>query len=163
LAASTCTLVHISPVGPKQPFGVAPVHDSVAAPVHMPPWHTPPGAQALPHAPQLAGSLLRSVHIEPCGLGHICGLSGEQVMVPPAHMPPWQAAPGAHAMPQPPQFAGSLPRFVQYGVPAPGHAFGCAAGQVIEPPHAPPWQTTPVGQVRPQPPQFAASVLGSAQ
>jgi hypothetical protein len=139
LAASFCTLVQISPPGPKQPFGVAPPHDSEPPPPpHIPPWQITPGGQTRPQLPQLFGSDIVSVHIGPVGPGHILGLSGVQVIPPPLpHIPAWQATPAGQTLPQPPQFEGSLPRLVQYGAPGAPQALGCAGGQVGAPPQVP--------------------------
>jgi hypothetical protein len=164
LAPSFKILVQVSPPGPKQPFGVAPPHDSDAPPPQVPFWQMAPAGQAMPQFPQLPGSRKKSVQIVPVGDGHILGISGGQVVPPPVpHMPAWHAMPGAQAWPQPPQLAGSLLRFVQYCVPADPQALGWAAGHVGAPPQAPCWHATPAGQLRPQPPQFAASVIGFAQ
>jgi hypothetical protein len=64
-----------------------------------------PGAHALPHVPQLAGSSLTVVQIP------------EQFVVPVAHVvahaPAEQTCPDVQALPQAPQLPGSLPRFTQ--------------------------------------------------
>jgi hypothetical protein len=118
----------------------------------------------LPQLPQLFGSAIGSVQIDPVGLAHILGLSGVQVVPPPLpHRPLWQLTPAGQAWPQPPQFCGSLPRFVQYGVAGGPQVLGCEGGQVGPPPQVPFWQAMPAAQVLPQPPQLAASVIGSAQ
>lgn len=111
--------------------------------------HTPleqswPAGQALPHAPQFAGSTFVSTHALP------------HAVVPPEQLPPHTAfehtCPAAHAMPQPPQFAGStlvsthaLPHFT---VPPP---------QTSE--QTPFEQTSPAGHATLQAPQFARSIV----
>jgi hypothetical protein len=164
LAGSLSRFVHISPPGPKQPFGIGPPQVIDVPPPHIPFWHATPDGQTMPQFPQLLGSLIMSVQIGPCGLGHIFGLSGGQVVEPPPHIPFWHATPIGQTTPQPPQFAGSLERFVQYCIPvAFMQPLGAVAGQPGPPPHIPFWQATPDGQVMPQPPQFAASDFGSVQ
>jgi len=165
LAPSFRMLVQISPPGPKQPLGVAPLHDSDVPPPQVPFWQATPDGQARPQFPQLAGSFIMSVQIvDPCGPGHIFGALGGQVVPPPVpHMPPWHATPAAQTWPQRPQFRGSLARLVHNGVPGAPQSLGCVAGQAWPPPQVPFTHATPLAQVRPQPPQFAASLIGSAQ
>jgi hypothetical protein len=66
--------------------------------------------------------------------------------------------PGAHAVPQVPQFFGSrvvfAQRFPQFVVPV---------GQVSVPMHLPPVHLSPGRQAIPQPPQFATSVIVTTQ
>ena len=66
-------------------------------------WHTPasqcwPGAQALPHAPQLFASLRSSVQNAPAPLPHASGVDGAQ-----PHLPSLHCCPGAHAWSHAPQ------------------------------------------------------------
>jgi hypothetical protein len=62
-----------------------------------------PGGQALPHPPQLAGSVAVSVH-----------LSTQRVSPGGHSQSPWvQICPAKHVSPQRLQFAGSVVRFVQ--------------------------------------------------
>ena len=64
-----------------------------------------PAGQALPHAPQCSGSLVRSAHLP-------VPPNVEQFVVPPrhssAHLPRVQSLPSGQALPQPPQCSGSL-------------------------------------------------------
>ena len=71
--------------------------------------HTSYVSQALPHAPQFASSLSRSMQATASGV--------PQFVRPLEHTsviwPFWQTWSGPHALPQPPQFAGSLAISVQ--------------------------------------------------
>jgi hypothetical protein len=66
--------------------------------------HTSPGAQVLPHAPQLVVSVPRFVQYAPASEGHRV-VSGPQSV---EHEPLSQRRPVPHALPQPPQLTGSL-------------------------------------------------------
>jgi len=114
LLASLSRFVQVSPPAAKQPFGVAPLHDTDAPPPQLPFTHAAPDGQTMPQLPQFIGSLIMSVQIGPCGPGQVFGwLGGHIVPPPPPHIPAWQTAPDGHTMPQPPQLVGSLLRFVQ--------------------------------------------------
>jgi len=67
---------------------------------HCPAAHTAPAAQALPHAPQLAGSVRGSTHLSP----HACIPAGH------THAPPLQSFPAEQRLPHDPQFAAELAR-----------------------------------------------------
>jgi hypothetical protein len=70
-----------------------------------PPRQAWPAGQALPHAPQFAGSLFTFVHT----LLHLICMPGQPGAM---QLPPWQTCPAAQALPQAPQFAGLLFTFV---------------------------------------------------
>ena len=75
------------------------------------------------------------------------------------HEPPEHNLPDVHLVPQPPQLAGSVCRFVQ-NAPAPEpQALGVAAGQA----QALELHCCPDGHLVPQPPQLLASLVVSAQ
>ena len=100
--------------------------------------HTPtlqywPGRQTKSHPPQLDSSVETSTQVFP----HLeyGGLHCDP------HTPPTQNVPSGQMVPQLPQLAGSLLRFLQ----------------------APPQQARPGGQAVPQPPQLAGSLLRFAQ
>ncbi|GAC1351462.1 MAG: hypothetical protein NVSMB1_04730 [Polyangiales bacterium] len=91
-----------------------PQHDSGGAQVHGV-LHIPamqlPVAQTLPHAPQLLGSLRMSMHeVVPEASPQHFFPDGQPVVVHPiaVHVPPAQAWPGPHLLPQAPQLSGSL-------------------------------------------------------
>jgi len=69
----------------------------VAAPVHDPFSQHSPGAQTVPHPPQLKGSVCSSVQMP---------AQTEPEQVP--HEPLSHDSPGAHFLPQAPQLNGSL-------------------------------------------------------
>jgi hypothetical protein len=104
--------------------------------VQTPPAHIVPAVQALPHAPQLPRSLLRSAHARPQEVSPAPQLAtqptGEQTL------PPLQATPHAR------QFCGSCRRSTQ--VPPQSVS---PAGQA----HAPAPQLLPPVHLRPQAPQ----------
>jgi hypothetical protein len=97
---------------------------------------------AIPHPPQLAGSLLVLVH------------APEQLVRPAPHeaaqVPPPQICPEAHARPHIPQLALSVWRLLQV-VP---HAV-CPTGHEIW--HVPVWQICPEAHARPHIPQLSRS------
>ncbi len=72
---------------------------------HCPAWHTWSAPQALPHWPQLSGSVCRfaQVRVPPSSLHWVCG--GVQFA---EHAPLTQNCPAAHALPQVPQLFGSV-------------------------------------------------------
>jgi hypothetical protein len=124
---------------------------------HAPLVHTLPDAHALPHRPQLFGSVETLV-------SHPFADTPSQSAKPDEHTTPHR--PAAHTAlafgsvaqttPHPPQFDGSYIRFAQYvGAPA-GHGVKNAPPQSIA--HMPLEQICPVGHVRPHAPQFALSV-----
>jgi len=87
--------------------------------------------------------------------GHaVCPAEQVWLQLPPAH-----TCPGAQALPQEPQFAGSFARFVQKALAPVPQASGVAAGQA-QLPFAQAW---PAGQALPQAPQLFASVEVEAQ
>ena len=150
---------------------------------HSPFTQGSPAPHALPHAPQLSGSLSVCTHASP------------QRVVPAgqAHLPVTQISVGVHAAPHAPQLSGStlvsthaLPHAVNGGVvhvaahapdwqngvaplqttpqapqlfgslPIPAHTplHACSLGGHA---HAPATHACPLGHALPQPPQFAAS------
>jgi hypothetical protein len=115
LLTSAVTSVQNSPAGPKQPLGVVPAQWSDGGPPpQLPFWHMTPFGQTLPHWPQLAASLVRSVQVIPCGPGHCFGSCGGQVVPPPLVQAPfWQVVLGGQMFPHWPQFAPSSARFAQ--------------------------------------------------
>jgi hypothetical protein len=98
--------------------------------------------QALPHAPQWAGSLVTSVHAPP------------QSIVPASqtHLLALQIFPPEQAVPQVPQFCPSLATSTQPPEQTESGAVQLAA-------HWPSSQTSPLAHACAQPPQFAALVL----
>jgi len=81
-----------------------------AVPPHLPAMQPPTTRQGLPHAPQLATSVCSSTHAP---LQEVCP-GGQQFPFEAAsplgqtHAPLWQTAPLAQALPQPPQWSGSV-------------------------------------------------------
>ncbi len=113
-------------------------------PAHAPLLHVCPLAQALPHVPQFAVSVIRFVQL-PVQL--VCP-------VPHAQAPLVQLCPVAQALPHMPQLAALFIRSTH----APEHAVVLPLHVAV---HAPFEQTRPVPQVLAQPPQFAGSELVS--
>jgi len=98
--------------------------------------------QALPHAPQLEASVLRSTQ------------TPAHLVPPPGHAqtPSMHVAPPEQAMPQPPQFEAS--RFGSTHTPA--QAVRSVAQIVM---HVPALQACPLAQMIPQAPQFLGSLV----
>jgi hypothetical protein len=136
-SASLWTFTHAL----EQSVSPAP-HEDTQAPAE----HTSGAPQALPQAPQLAGSLASDVHAEP----HKVSSGGQ------AHVPPTHICPSAHATPHAPQCSTSDPRSTHpppQAVRLPVQDFA----------HVPRLQTWAAGQDFPQPPQFLGSFCGAAQ
>jgi hypothetical protein len=116
-----------------------------------------PEAHALPHAPQLLGSLVVSLHpVEQHCSAPVQAGPPLQVV---AHMPPLQTSPGAQETPHLPQLFGSVLTSVQ-PVVAQHSSVPVQAGpplQVVE--HMLFEQSLPGGQAMPQPPQFCESLV----
>jgi hypothetical protein len=114
---------------------------------HMPPVQFDPGAQMLPHMPQLVGSERTFTH------------DGPQVTLGGGHgvpqTPPVQLALRGHCTPHPPQFWGSLSVFVQ---PVPQSV--CPVGHIV-PLQIPIAQIWPLAHTRLQPPQLFGSLSTS--
>jgi hypothetical protein len=123
---------------------------SVAAPVHViahePKSQRAPDGHAMPHPPQLRGSLSKSTHVAPHGICVPVHTGGP----PPVHVPMEQSAPFRHAEPHAPQFAGSWTGSTHR---AP-HAMSGAAQLAA---HEPAWQREPVAHAFAQCPQFRSS------
>lgn len=96
------------------------------ASTQMPLLHVWPEAQALPHAPQLVGSLVRSSH--PLAQSDSGGMQGEK------QVPRLQISPGPQRTPQAPQLAGSMRVSVQLAPQA-------LSGRVQAATHPPNWQS----------------------
>jgi len=127
----------------------APPHaDRSAAHVstQLPNEHICPEGQALPHAPQFAGSLSSETQDPPqvtCPAGQ-------------AHWPPRHVVPPAHDLPQAPQFAASLP----VSTHAPPHDERPDPQTIV---HVPALHTRPVAHAFPHAPQFRRSLARATQ
>jgi hypothetical protein len=111
--------------------------------VQMLPMHSRPAAQAIPHWPQLAGSLVTGMQTP----------LHSSAPTPHAQLPPMQACIAGHTIPHRPQLAGSRERFTQ------------ADPQRSEPgAHAqfPSWHARGGGHAWSQPPQCSALLLIAA-
>jgi hypothetical protein len=110
--------------------------------------HVIPAAQAVPHAPQLAGSLARVTHAP----AHMVCPAAHWVV----HWPEAQACPAAQTVPQAPQLAGSVARVTH----APEQMV-CPGGHWVV--HCPEAQACPAAQAVPQAPQLAGSLARVTQ
>jgi hypothetical protein len=99
------------------------------------------GVHAVPHAPQLAGSVSVSTHMLAQSVSPVAHIA--------AQLPAVQTSPDAQAVPHVPQFPGS----VSVSTHAPPHEVS-PVGQ----PQLPPVHISPDAQAVPQPPQFIRSV-----
>ena len=115
------------------------------------------GPQAVPQAPQFAGSVCRLVQAVP----HRSGVAPPQPTVLATHAPEEQSWPAGQAVPQAPQFAGSVCTSVQNETEPTVQVFGVLPAQVVA--QTPPVHTSPAGQVSPQLPQFRTSLRTSTQ
>jgi hypothetical protein len=134
-------------------------------PPQTPPTQATPIGHIAPHRPQLPASVSKFVQLSPPATKHAFGVDPpHDTAAPPPQLPFTHAAPAGQAMPQFPQFIGSLIMSVQIGPCEPGQVFGWLGGQVMPlPPHIPFWQATPDGQTCPHAPQLAGSLLRFAQ
>ena len=150
-----------------QAFGACGEHIVVPPPPHIPIWHATPDGQARPHAPQFAGSMVRSAQYDPpVADGHIAGaVAGQPPGIVPPQMPPTQATPMGHIAPHLPQLPASLSRFVHISPPATKQPFGVAPPHDTDapPPQLPFTHAAPDGQTMPQFPQFIGSLIMSVQ
>jgi hypothetical protein len=134
---------------------------SMAEPVQLPLEQNCPNAQALPHAPQLVGSidvmtqaLTPSNGQEVVPVGHVIPAS----MAVPVQVPLEQNCPDPHARPQAPQFVGSMdvlthaviPSIWQAVVPC-GHMIPASMAVPVQVPFV---QNCPNAQTLPHAPQF---------
>ena len=109
------------------------------------PAHTSPGLHATPHAPQLAGSCLRSTHAVPQAVSPVPHIV--------AHTPAEHTLPDGQTLPHAPQLLGSLAKLTH----APLHELNPKPhGDAVQTPIT---QSCPLPQRRPaampaQPPQF---------
>jgi hypothetical protein len=113
-----------------------------------PPEHISSGAQALPHPPQLRGSICVSEQASPQSV----------VFAPQVHWLFWQLAPAGQGVLHAPQLFGSLVRSTQE-LPHIASTPASVAQLVLQTPCA---QTVPAGHTIPQPPQLFGSLCVSA-
>jgi hypothetical protein len=136
--------VHVEIIIPLGPMPVHSVKLAAQPATHAPPEHVVPGAQRLPHDPQLSLSLCVSAQAEP----H-CERPAPQV-----HAPLAQLAPTGHCVAQAPQLSGSL----VVSTHAPPQA---TSGDVQLTPHTPALQSgapASLEQTFPQAPQLSGSL-----
>lgn len=113
--------------------------------------------QTLPQEPQLLGSVCSLVQEVP----HRFGVVVPQPVVFATHVPAEHTWLEVHFVPQAPQFAESVWKFVQNETVPLVQVLGVVPTQVA--PQMPPVQTWPLAQVWPQLPQFLTSLRGSTQ
>jgi hypothetical protein len=137
-------LTQVEIIIPLGPIPVQRVRFDAQPATHVPPVHVVPGAQRMPHAPQLTLSLCVSAQVAP------------HCESPAAHVqPPFtQLAPVGHWVAQAPQLSGS--------VVVSTHALPQArSGEVQLAPQTPPLQSgvpASAEQMTPQPPQLLGSL-----
>jgi hypothetical protein len=111
------------------------------------------GPQERPQAPQFTGSVCRSeqvwLTIEPQTANP---LGQKATQIPSRHV-----SPVGHAVPQPPQFAGSPLMLAQYGPASEEHSCWLWGQEVGAGVQAPPSQRSPAAQTCPQLPQLKKS------
>jgi hypothetical protein len=159
--------VQYEPLPIGQALGAVGGQVIVPAPPHVPAWQVTPIGHPRPQAPQFAGSVAGSAQYEPpAAAGQLIGaVAGQPIGVVPLQLPPMQAMPVGHRLPQTPQLPASFCTLVQNSPPGPKQPFGVGPPHTSDapPPHDPFWQITPGGQTTPQFPQLFGSPSVSVQ